>query len=320
MKVRDLLLSIFGINIVIIAIFSIFLSYNLMDNRDYMTKATSAGIMYEQLNNDTRQAQVNFQRQVQEWKNILIRGNDKELYEKYLKGFNEREIMVQEELKSVLAVAEKNKLAKITPKIENLIEEHNKLGKKYREALASFNPEDPETGKQVDLKLRGIDRPASKAMDELSDDISKISASELNSISTTVKDKNDESLTILYIATAILLLASSSLLLYIRKFIWKNLGIEPNTLNEYFNALAQGHFDKSLDLEKDDKTSVAYHAKLMHFKLKNLVGTIIRMTEDIEKKALKLNIASRTESFMDNVKEVRAEIKGMAETVKKFKI
>ena len=41
--------------------------------------------------------QVSFKKQVQEWKNILLRGSDYEQYQKYSKGFHGEETFVREE-------------------------------------------------------------------------------------------------------------------------------------------------------------------------------------------------------------------------------
>lgn len=56
---------------------------------------------YIVIEKDIKDGQLAFKKQVQEWKNILIRGNDKESFEKYLKSFNEEEKNVQEKLKKI---------------------------------------------------------------------------------------------------------------------------------------------------------------------------------------------------------------------------
>ena len=46
-------------------------------------------------------------------------------------------------------------------------EEHAKLGEAYATALQQFNTTDPETGKKVDVLVRGVDRPASEGLEAL---------------------------------------------------------------------------------------------------------------------------------------------------------
>ena len=62
----------------------------LSDNIKATSNAVSQGI-FIRTNDNTRQAQVNFQHQVQEWKNILYRGNNSGLHSQYLKQFESRE-------------------------------------------------------------------------------------------------------------------------------------------------------------------------------------------------------------------------------------
>ena len=49
----------------------------------------------------SRTTQVHFKKQVQEWKDILIRGNDEEAFAKYLNGFIKEVTAVQDGLKFV---------------------------------------------------------------------------------------------------------------------------------------------------------------------------------------------------------------------------
>lgn len=53
---------------------------------------------YNQLTDDVRQAQINFKIQVQEWKNTLIRGHEKEDFEKYYELFSNQQQNVQKQL------------------------------------------------------------------------------------------------------------------------------------------------------------------------------------------------------------------------------
>ena len=112
-----------------------------------------------------------FKTQIQEWKNILIRGNDAELFERYLKGFREAEAEVADELGKLapyLAIE-----PAVSANLDALLAEHKQMGERYRAALAQFDRYDPEAGKTVDRAVRGMDREFSKGLAEIVESIQK---------------------------------------------------------------------------------------------------------------------------------------------------
>ncbi len=114
-------------------------------------------------------ANLAFKTQVQEWKNILIRGNDPAQHD--LKQFGEEEEKVASYLK---AASTDLQAFGMDPKLaERVLAEHQQLGTKYREALKGFDGADPETGKKVDAAVKGMDRPVSTAIKELSAAVEK---------------------------------------------------------------------------------------------------------------------------------------------------
>jgi len=113
----------------------------------------------------SRRAQLAFKGQVQEWKNILIRGRDADLYDKHLKGFQERSATVKSLL---VSLNESAKTVGLSANIaDKAIAEHEELDKRYAEALAGFKAADPSTGYAVDKAIRGIDRAATDHIDAL---------------------------------------------------------------------------------------------------------------------------------------------------------
>src|SRR5690606_25979473 len=112
-------------------------------------------------------AAIGFKTQVQEWKNILIRGNDAEQFTQYIGRFTEAETLVQNHLATALELEKKEGMP--TDAVVKLQKEHAELGKNYREALKSFDKNDPDAGKIVDRLVNGMDREASNQMQSLAD-------------------------------------------------------------------------------------------------------------------------------------------------------
>ncbi|HIJ85208.1 MAG: methyl-accepting chemotaxis sensory transducer [Magnetococcales bacterium] len=110
-----------------------------------------------------------FGRQVQEWKNILIRGHKAEgpLNEfKYFKQFEEMEGKVRGELQETLKALEG--LNEGAENIKKLIDNHRNLGQLYHAALAAnYVVGDIQSIPRTDKAVSGIDRPTAQGMDEL---------------------------------------------------------------------------------------------------------------------------------------------------------
>ena len=131
-----------------------------------------------------RGAQVRFKTQVQEWKNILLRGKDPEAFDKHLKGFHAEAAVVKtrfdqtEEALKKLGLDERIRVSEARSALE-------KLMPAYEEALKKYDRTQPDPAGMVDKAVRGIDRAPSKAIDDLviaiQNAAKEISAEELQS-------------------------------------------------------------------------------------------------------------------------------------------
>lgn len=112
-----------------------------------------------------RHAEVHFKTQVQEWKNVLLRGKDATLRETHWKGFERENEATDQELARLLPWAEEHAHTDLADRIQSITASHRELADRYREALSNGGtPFDPLA---VDAKVRGADR-------SLDADISKI--------------------------------------------------------------------------------------------------------------------------------------------------
>ncbi|MES2824388.1 MAG: methyl-accepting chemotaxis protein [Pseudomonadota bacterium] len=228
-------------------------------------------------------AAISFKTQIQEWKNILIRGNDKEKYERYVNAFSEKEAAVQSYLNAALSI--QKKLNESTTDFSELKNEHLALGKNYREALTGFSFSDLEAGKKVDKQVTGMDRAASDKMAALAEQTTETFSKNLQDFQTETEALYSKTLRILLL---ICVLASATILVtmaVIFRNMFKTLGGDPAYTAAAVSQVAQGKLNIQIQLNKNDTTSLLASVANM---CKQLSATI----SDVRSSADALSLAS----------------------------
>jgi len=118
-----------------------------------------------------RSAQVAFKIQVQEWKNILVRGDDQDTLDKYRNAFIKGGNTTRAELASLDAMLDK--LAIATPMVDDALRTQDALTKRYLTALEQFDPAQATSADKVDALVQGADREPTRKIDEIVDYIGK---------------------------------------------------------------------------------------------------------------------------------------------------
>lgn len=110
------------------------------------------------------QIQYEFKRQVQEWKNILLRGRDKKQYEKYYHAFIDQFVVTQDKAEALLKYIEQSS------DIRNLVRDfqttHTSILADYQAALSIFKASD-FNAQLADKRVLGIDRKPDLILEEL---------------------------------------------------------------------------------------------------------------------------------------------------------
>lgn len=217
-------------------------------------------------------AHAHFKIQVQEWKNILIRGNDKEKFNRYLKQFGDEEKVVQESLRNAAEVL--TTLGLESREVEATRQAHSELGKKYREALKGFAHDDANSGKDVDKAVTGIDRETSKNMEKILGFIEEHFARQV-----TLQIQSGQSL---YAAsqTQLLVIAGFGLgviiifSLGILRSIMNSLGGEPALAVSVTRRIANGDLAAPVPLAMGDEHSLLASMGHMQGALREVVGDL----------------------------------------------
>ena len=117
-----------------------------------------------------REMQVAFKKQVQAWKDILLRGRNREDRAKYGEDFSQQESEVKRlagGLRTSLASSE------LKTTLDQFVSAHESLGRKYRGGLALFDRSRGRKYVEVDHMLKGQDRAPTNLVDQIVEGLNK---------------------------------------------------------------------------------------------------------------------------------------------------
>ena len=126
-----------------------------------------------------------FKKQVQEWKNVLLRGSDSKQFEKYWGKFEKQETRVQSGIDELLLVTRNSE---VKARLVEFKRAHSEMGKAYRRGLQVFQ-ESNFNSAAGDKAVKGIDRAPTQLLGEAAEIISVDAASRSDvAISTAYQD------------------------------------------------------------------------------------------------------------------------------------
>ena len=217
-------------------------------------------------------AHAHFKIQVQEWKNILIRGNDKEKFDRYLKQFDAEEKIVQQSLQKAADVLQALKLP--GNEVEATRKAHAELGSKYRAALKSFDHADANAGKIIDQQVTGIDRECSKSMEKILGFIEGHFAqrmeAQIQSGQALYAASQQQLLAIAALGLGLIIILSLSML----KSIMGSLGGEPAVAVAVTRRIASGDLTSPVPVSRSDLRSLLSSMSAMQTALRDVVGNL----------------------------------------------
>jgi methyl-accepting chemotaxis protein len=120
---------------------------------------------YAQAADTARVAQVEFKKQVQEWKDLLLRGADPAMFAKYRDAFSNEGGTTHAALLRL-----KDQLSALGANVDGVdkaLATHASLQDSYLDALKRYDATDPNTAHVVDGLVKGIDRAPTAAIDDI---------------------------------------------------------------------------------------------------------------------------------------------------------
>ncbi len=274
----------------------------------HMNRSISAVKKSNLMTSYTFEAQVHFKRQVQEWKNILLRGHEPVLYKKYYSQFEKEEHLVKENIQKLLPlIKDHKKLYTTTFQFRDL---HARLNKKYHEGLKLYRTEKKQSYFAADKYVRGIDREPSQLLDKLIIEIKAYSIKQEEMISQHFKMAQNMAISVSLISSIILTIA---FLLALKKFIFRPI----NNLSKSIYLVTSK--DKDLTQRIED-THCSEFAKITK-NLNDFISTIHNMFMEIRNASVNLKEASLisaqvTENTNQSIQKQNRDIVNLNESMK----
>lgn len=231
------------------------------------------------------QANSEFKTQVQEWKNVLLRGKDPAALDKYWSAFQAQEQQVQETLASLAALPALP--AQTLTSVKELRDEHQRLGQAYRRGYEAFiaAEQDSTAG---DLAVKGVDRAASQQMSALVADLSQVAEAQSAAIS-----EQADSVTL--IGILVLIFAGIALTLFSVWRIDRNLVAPIRTLIEQVAALSHGRIGKRVNMRREDELGqLADAANTLNDFLADTFAQLQASTRELDQASGELNSVATT--------------------------
>ncbi|MBT3134187.1 chemotaxis protein [Alteromonas sp. ALT199] len=247
---------------------SILKSFSLLNSFDELENTLV------QTERDVNTTLSTFKTQVQEWKNVLLRGHKKEDREKYWERFKQRESDIARQFDLMLSSEVVSESVKSD--IIKFQEAHALMAEKYREGYNAFinSGFDPKVG---DSFVRGIDREPAKLLASIA---SEIAADSANAIVELKANTRTMLWVILLAAIALSVLSVVYVIARLRSQVIK----PTKEVAACISNLANSGYDYNLTYSSDHELGMlADSARALQFKLKDSVAQLQQAELEMEK-------------------------------------
>ncbi|WP_374683675.1 methyl-accepting chemotaxis protein [Accumulibacter sp.] len=243
-------------------------------------------------------AHSHFKTQVQEWKNILIRGGDPASFDKYLAQFTAEEKEVQTLLTAAAAAMKERAIA--TADVDKLLADHREMGGRYREALKLYFQDDKAAAQAVDRMVKGMDRVTAEGMEKAVADVEQLSAERMAAQSASAEASYEKARDAFAVLVLFGLLLAGTLSFVIQRDIMRLLGGEPAYAAEVTCRIAAGDLTDAVHTGVGDEDSLLAAVKQMQSSLNAVIRQIRDAATRLADDAASMSAASENVSQGSN--------------------
>lgn len=275
-SIRNKLLMISGTGTVLLlaaALFGFWLSWSIIQTFEREVETAKAD------ERNILEMEIAFKIQVQEWKNVLLRGSETAAMDKYWASFEKQERKIQD---AAMSLGKNVADPKIRELIGQFLNAHREMGVAYRKGLQAFKDSryDPKAG---DHAVKGIDRAPTELLSQAAQESAALA---------TRASKRAISSGYRGIMLSLGLMAAAVAAAFIA-FLWLvkgNIVAPANRLVNDLERLAKGDFTTRISRTTDDEIGkVATSAELIRTTLGGIIGKINGLTNEVSDTASNLS-------------------------------
>lgn len=185
---------------------------------------------------------LNFKRQVQEWKNVLLRGHNDDDRNKYWQRFQERHEQVQKDAKKFLNLKIDDSYL---TRMQEFINVHQNLEAQYKQGYQVFLQSE-FAHKVADKAVRGIDREPTKLLESLSESLRNSGLEKSQTLSERAESTTFWGATVILLAIVVSMTLSALFMNY--KVVYPI-----TTLIQHLYKVSKGNFKDELSFFRDDE-------------------------------------------------------------------
>lgn len=262
-----------------------------------------------------RGAQVQFKIQVQEWKNILLRGNDSEQLAKYTASFTRSAAATKAELVKVNTLLARLDLR--TPLVDEAIVELDQLNKKYLVALERYDSANSDSFKVVDALVKGVDRAPTKKID----DIVEFIQGEVRKVMARLDAEKAEAERRASFVLAAIILSTAAVGAVIMVSLIRSISARLNLAVDIARRVSDGDLSTHIDVRGTDEIGMLLASlKRMHDNLASIVGQVRVGTDAITLASIEIaqgnhDLSARTEQQASSLEETASSMEELTSAV-----
>jgi methyl-accepting chemotaxis protein len=264
----------------------------------------------------SRKAQVQFKAQVQEWKNLIVRGGDPEDFQAYRNAFLKASGQVQEDLNTLTALM--GDMGMATGAVMKTIADHAALEPRYAEAIEQYDAKNPQRAQIADRALRGIDRETTQGIDELVKAVRERGQALDEELAAQNAAKRKEIIIMLFAFLSVALITSIVSGILIARSIIRPL----KAATAVAEQVARGDLTAEIVVTSKDETGrLLQSLKTMNMSLGSIVSEVRSSSESVSAASEQMatgnaELSSRTEQQASSLEETAASMEELASTVR----